>query len=60
MRIAAQSVQNERQRMPRPKSLTYFAYGSNMLSRRIAARVPSARALGVAVLHKAPPLESTS
>ncbi|MCC5880800.1 MAG: gamma-glutamylcyclotransferase [Idiomarina sp.] len=28
----------------------YFAYGSNMSSRRLLARVPSARSLGVAVL----------
>lgn len=29
----------------------YFAYGSNMSSRRLLARVPSARSLGVAHLH---------
>jgi gamma-glutamylcyclotransferase (GGCT)/AIG2-like uncharacterized protein YtfP len=31
--------------------LPYFAYGSNMLSRRIVERVPSARRLGLAVLE---------
>lgn len=29
----------------------YFAYGSNMSSRRLLARVPSAKSLGVAFLH---------
>lgn len=32
-------------------TIVNFAYGSNMLHRRIAARVPSARPLGPAVLH---------
>ena len=32
-------------------TLTYFAYGSNMLSRRLVARVPSARPAGVGRLH---------
>lgn len=33
--------------------LTYFAYGSNMLSRRLQAtsRCPSAKAIGIATLH---------
>ena len=30
--------------------LSYFAYGSNMSSRRLQARVPSARAIGMAML----------
>lgn len=31
--------------------LTYFAYGSNMLSRRLQARVASARPVGIGRLH---------
>jgi len=31
-------------------SLLYFAYGSNMLTRRLRARTPSARAVGTATL----------
>ena len=31
--------------------MIYFAYGSNMSTARLRQRVPSARALGVAVLH---------
>jgi gamma-glutamylcyclotransferase len=31
-------------------TIRYFAYGSNMLSRRLRARVPSAKALGLATL----------
>jgi gamma-glutamylcyclotransferase (GGCT)/AIG2-like uncharacterized protein YtfP len=31
-------------------SLLYFAYGSNMLTRRLQARTPSARAVGTATL----------
>ncbi|MBA2661713.1 MAG: gamma-glutamylcyclotransferase [Bradymonadaceae bacterium] len=31
--------------------LTYFAYGSNMLSNRLRGRVPSARPIGPAELH---------
>ena len=32
-------------------AMLYFAYGSNMSSRRFQARVPSGRQLGVAALH---------
>lgn len=32
------------------ETFLYFAYGSNMLTRRLRARTPSARPLGVAVL----------
>lgn len=32
--------------------MLYFAYGSNMSSRRLQARVPSATALGVAILER--------
>ena len=31
--------------------LTYFAYGSNMMSRRLQARTPSARPIGIGRLH---------
>jgi len=36
------------------KTTKYFAYGSNMSSKRLKARVPSAKAIGVAILksHK--------
>lgn len=36
--------------MSRPDSFLYFAYGSNMLTRRLRERTPSARAVGVATL----------
>lgn len=32
-------------------TVLYFAYGSNLLSRRLQARTPTARALGVGRLH---------
>jgi len=36
--------------MGNPPTLHYFAYGSNMLSRRLRARTPSARVVSVATL----------
>ncbi len=36
--------------MSQPDSFLYFAYGSNMLTRRLRERTPSARAVGVATL----------
>lgn len=34
----------------RPETFLYFAYGSNMLTRRLLGRTPSARTVGVATL----------
>lgn len=36
--------------MNQPETFTYFAYGSNMLTRRLRERTPSARAVGIATL----------
>ncbi|MBL1421369.1 MAG: gamma-glutamylcyclotransferase [Alphaproteobacteria bacterium] len=33
------------------ETILYFAYGSNMLSQRLTDRCPSAKAIGVAVVH---------
>ena len=38
--------------MSAPPVVVNFAYGSNMLRRRLQARVPSARPLGPAILHR--------
>lgn len=38
--------------IPMSEMLTYFAYGSNMSSRRLRARVPSARVIGTATLGR--------
>lgn len=35
----------------RTDTFLYFAYGSNMLTRRLLGRTPSARAVGLATLH---------
>jgi diguanylate cyclase (GGDEF)-like protein len=48
---ATEPPQEEDQATPVPASFVYFAYGSNMSSRRLGRRTPSARAIGIGHLR---------